>query len=242
MSTSALETELVEASAFEPTKNYERQDYLAALARALNEVDEDVFDELSVDAQDWFNAAVKAINKKQDIPDFPDAEEAEADDSEGEADDNTDDESEDDTADDSETDGDEAEETSKDEDEEAPPPKKTKKPAKAGKPVKVKAKPVVDEDDDDEPEEKAAKKTPKRLPTPGENKNRYGITIGSQGHKAIVMLEEGSRMSAITEDVGGTYYNLLKKLTQDGHKIEKSPTGIIKLIHKDDIKKVKGKK
>ena len=77
--TSVIETELVEAAGFEPTRDYERQDYLAALARAVNEVEEATFDNLSVEAQDWFNSAVKALNKKQDLPEFPDADdEAEA--------------------------------------------------------------------------------------------------------------------------------------------------------------------
>src|SRR5258707_2352470 len=69
---SVIEQELVQASAFEPRRDYERQDYLAALARAINEVAEEDFDALSVEAQDWFNDAVRALNKKQLLPEFPD--------------------------------------------------------------------------------------------------------------------------------------------------------------------------
>src|SRR6478736_5488027 len=76
MATSAIETELVKASDFEPSKKYERQDYLAALARRVNELEEDQYDELSIEAQDWFNAAVRSLNKKQDLPEFPDVEAA----------------------------------------------------------------------------------------------------------------------------------------------------------------------
>src|SRR4029077_10869977 len=69
----SIEKELVEASGFSPRKNYQRQDYLAALARAVNEIEEDKFDAMSTDAQDWFNDAVRALNKKTTLPEFADA-------------------------------------------------------------------------------------------------------------------------------------------------------------------------
>lgn len=230
MATSAIETALVEATGFEPTKNYERQDYLAALARAVNDLDEADFDSLEVEAQDWFNLAVKALNKKKDLPDFPDLEGED----EAEADDSTGDDTEDDTTDDAETD-----EAEDDAEEEAPePPKKV---------VKIKSRMLQEQEAAKKP--MVSKKKPynvKKLPPPNASTgevDKFGQKLDSQGHKACEMLEQGSRMSALTEEIGGTYYNLLKKLVKEGHKIEKSPNGIITLIHKDGTpKKAKVKK
>ena len=112
MTTSVIETELVEASGFEPTKNYARQDYLAALARVVNDMDEKDYDNLTVEAQDWFNAAVRALNKKQDLPEFADVAEdddgeAESEESDTGSDDAGDGESEDNTGDDTDDGSDE---------------------------------------------------------------------------------------------------------------------------------------
>lgn len=70
----SIESELVEATGFEARKNYEdRQDYLAALARSVNDLDEEAYDTLSNEAVEWFNAACRALNNKKDIEDFEDA-------------------------------------------------------------------------------------------------------------------------------------------------------------------------
>lgn len=72
---SKIEKELLDAAEFKPKKKYDnRQDYLAALARATIAIDDAVFDKLSDPAADWSNDAVKAIREKKPLPDFPDAE------------------------------------------------------------------------------------------------------------------------------------------------------------------------
>jgi len=213
---SEIQTEIVDATGFEPTKNYERQDYLAALARAANDLDTDDFDALSVDAQDWFNSAVKALNKKEELPEFPDVDEN------------------------AEPEGEE-EQTAEDADEEVeaepqPPPKKVK-----AKKAKAQPEPEAEEEVEAEPEPPKKRAKP-LLPA---NADRYGVTAGSKNHRAIQMFEDGCRMGDVTEKVGGTYYNLLGKLKKAGHKVEKSPNGITRLTHSDDVaapKKVKAKK
>jgi len=77
---SAIEQELIEATGFTPRRNYpDRQDYLAAVARAVDQLEDVDFDGLSAEAADWFNAAARALSNKKTIVDFPDAEpEAEA--------------------------------------------------------------------------------------------------------------------------------------------------------------------
>jgi len=214
---SELQDELVKASGFEPTKNYDRQNWLAALARSVNELPEEDFDGLSVEAQDWFNEAVKALNKKKDVPDFPDAEPTE------EA-----------AADDAETETEEGD-PSDDEDvaeEETPPPKK------AAKGKKAKAEPVEDEE---APAPKKRAPAAKKPAAAVSGADEYGVT-GGKSQQAIKMLEKGCRMSDITEEVGGTYYNLIQRLTKDGHVVEKTGNGMLKLTHADKAKKAKVKK
>jgi len=74
----SVEEELIEASDFKPRRNYSnRQDYLAALARAVDQLGDPELDALSREAGEWFYAAAEAINAKTDIPDFEDEPSAE---------------------------------------------------------------------------------------------------------------------------------------------------------------------
>ena len=217
---SELQDELVKASGFEPTKNYDRQNWLAALARSVNELPEEDFDGLSVEAQDWFNEAVKALNKKKEIPDFADAEETE--------------ETEEATADDEGDPSDDEIEAKPDteEVEEAAPPKK------AAKGKKAKAEP---DEDEEAPAPKKRAPAAKKPAAAVSGADEYGVT-GGKSQQAIKMLEKGCRMSDITEEVGGTYYNLIQRLTKDGHVVEKTGNGMLKLTHADKAKKAKVKK
>ena len=72
--TGKLEKELIKATKFKPPKGgYKgRQDELAALARLGSRLPDDDFDDLSDEAGDWVNAAVKAIMAKADIKEFED--------------------------------------------------------------------------------------------------------------------------------------------------------------------------
>jgi hypothetical protein len=71
-----IEQQIIEATSFEAPRKYkERQDYLAALAKAVNKLEDKEFDTLSNEAVDWFNDACRAISNKKDIPEFADAEE-----------------------------------------------------------------------------------------------------------------------------------------------------------------------
>lgn len=232
--TSEIQEELVKASGFEATKNYERQDYLGALLRAVNDIDEATFDDLSVDAQDWFNAAVKALNKKKDLPDFPDLEGGEAATGNGK----DDGDSELAATEDGEAEG-------ADPEVEADPEPAPAKKGKNKKPV------AVEEEEAEDPPAKAAKAKkpaaqPKRTPPVRTAEvDDYGVALNSKNHTAITYFEKGCRMIDVTEEIGGTYYNLLQKLTKAGHTVEKQANGIIKVRHKDGLtqaKKGKAKK
>lgn len=70
---SAIEKELTEATGFVPRKNYpDRQDYLAAIARAVDGLEDVDFEGLSTEAAEWFNAAARALSAKKVIVDFAD--------------------------------------------------------------------------------------------------------------------------------------------------------------------------
>ncbi len=249
-----IESELVETSGFKPGKKYQRQDYLAALTRAVNELDEVDFDGLSIEAQDWFNDAVRAINKKVDLPDFPDSNGA------GEADDEE--------ASDEEPEVEEASEAEPEPVEASA--KRKRKPTKPQPKKVVEPEPEPGEEDasqagdepDPEPEEpeadpptpptKAASarrkkgQPPRKLPHPeiidhrGKKPeeieiewDKYDHVKGTKVSAACVMFEQGCRMSDVTASIGGTYYNLLSDLTKAGHKVEKAANGMITLTHKD---------
>jgi hypothetical protein len=77
---SAIETEIIEATEFTlPKGGYkERQDYLAALAKATGKLSDDEYDALTDDTADWIKDAIKAIKAKDEIEDFPDLEDEDA--------------------------------------------------------------------------------------------------------------------------------------------------------------------
>jgi hypothetical protein len=252
---SGIEQELLEASGFEPRRNLGRQDYLAALARAINEVDETDFDAMSVEAQDWFNDAVRALNKKKNLPDFPDAEtETEvAKASKGEKDGTEGDptpppspatipDPDEDPVEDDEDD-DEAEEA----EEEKPKPLKTAKAAKAPKVVKAKKvkEPEPEEVEaaaEEEAEEVEEKPKIKRLSDmANQPKDKWGFPIKTKNSAAMSMFEKGCRMADVTEAIGGSYYNALSKAVKRGHQLEKASNGVMRLTCMDEIKPVKAK-
>lgn len=80
---SELETSIVKISGFKaPKEGYpDRQDHLAALARLANKLNDKAWLRLSDEATSWVNAAIRAINAKDEIKDFDvgaELEEAEA--------------------------------------------------------------------------------------------------------------------------------------------------------------------
>lgn len=226
---SVVEKEIVEATAFDPPKEYaNRQDYLAALARAVDNLDDETFDGLSNEATDWFNTSVRAMNNKKKLPDFEGAEEEPA---EEEVDPETGEITEEHA---------EAEEMVEEAEEAPTPPPKAKKPAaKAAKPEKAAA-----------PARRPKGVPPKKLDHPPIERNEdpetfeldeFGSVRGSKNSAAAAMLKKGCRMADVTESIGGTYYNLVQRLVKQGHHLEKSSNGMLKLTHKDEAPK-KGKK
>ncbi len=262
MPKSVIEQELLDVSGFEPKKSYkDRQDYLGALARAVQDVSNDDFDTLSDAAADWHGDAVDAINDRNEIPDFPDLEadaepETKSARKRGKAAAEEDEPVDEAEADDAAEEDGEADEADGDEAEEEPPQKpgrsRTKPAAKAkDKPKgKDKEKPTPKKDAKGnskskraEAEDEPAPKAKRGAPSDGAiTLDRYGIAEGTKNAQAVAMLEKGAKMSDVNSEIGGTYYNLLKRLVKQGHTLEREPGGKLRLVHKDDGgKPAKGK-
>src|SRR5579859_6327418 len=75
---SEIEQELLKATKLKIQKDWDRQDFLAALARSTHKLSNEDYDELTDAAADWTNDAVEALNKKNGIEEFPDFIEGEA--------------------------------------------------------------------------------------------------------------------------------------------------------------------
>lgn len=71
---SKIKAELVAATEFAAKRGEDEQAGLKRLVLAVQELSDAEWDKLSGPAQDWFNSAGTAMNKKKDIPAFPDAE------------------------------------------------------------------------------------------------------------------------------------------------------------------------
>jgi hypothetical protein len=243
----AIETELAEATGFKPPRGgfKDRQDELAALAKAAYRLDDDTFDEVTDEAADWVNNAIKAINGKGTIPE-PDldeaGEEAEAEEAAAEdepAEDTQDEgaeEAEDETSDEEEASQAEADHEAEEAAEhKAAEAKKTKR--KAGRPKAAKPK-----YDDDEPLPRPKNPPPTRYDNVDGTKDRFGVMIGTKTHDAVKMYEKGCTTKEIQDALGegptkagGRFYNILKKLSREGHLVERDANGVFKLTHKDDI-------
>lgn len=78
---SAIQKELTKLLDIDPPKRGDRQEFLVKLIKGVSGLSDQAWDDLSAEAQAWFNAAVDAKNAKaKELPDFPDLEaEAEAD-------------------------------------------------------------------------------------------------------------------------------------------------------------------
>jgi hypothetical protein len=202
----SIEKELLKATGFEPKRKYpDRQNYLAALARATNQLEDKEFEALSEAAIDWFNAAAKAIGNKRDIEEFEAFPET------GVPGDVTEDDAELEAAV-AEADEDEAE---------AEVEKRVPKDVSPGlgkrfyKKPPPKALKVPSTDDDIQDVEL----------------DKFACIPGTKNAQAASLFEGGARMSDVTKTLGGTYYNLLARLVKQGHKVEKGLHGIILLTY-----------
>jgi hypothetical protein len=258
-----IERELIKVTKYKVQRKFsDRQDYLKSLLNSVSKLTDDDFDDLSLPAATWANAAVEAFNSKSDdIPDFEEVdydglEDNEINDPEdgGEAPgseetDETSEPEEDPETDDAE---DEPELPLEDEPEEAPVKAKGKKPAVGKNPggKKTVAKKVEPEPEKAPPVKLSGKRrTPElgivapphhKVKRPDEDVilDKWGCMEGSKNSRALFLFEKGATTAEVKEKVGGTYYNIMKKMVEDGHTLEKEGS-IVTIIHKDTMAKAK---
>ncbi len=230
----------------------DRQDYLAAILRSADkwftkhDPEGDVFDNLDDPVATWFDQATDQMNKKREIPDFPDLEESEEYDNNDVGEEEPDEE-----ADQDEEAQDEADEQAPDPDPAGEPEGAETDPAPAPDPGSDTGadpdprSPAAPEGGPPEPHQAKPKKVkkPKREPTGYENitgeKDRFGVVLGTKTAKAVAMYEKAASVRNVTDALGGRHYNILVKLAKDGHLVEKLPDKVFRLTHKNDVAKRK---
>jgi hypothetical protein len=247
--TGKLEKELIKATGFKPPKGgyKDRQDELAALARLGSKLPDDDFDDLSDEAGNWVNAAVKAIVAKGTIKDFTDDTGTAPEDDAEEARDATPDEDgeqqepedgdssgKDDTEADAQAEADaEANNEADEADQEViKPHKRRKHDTKRPKvdPAKIKRQEVR------LARGKALEGMATRYDHLDGSIDRYGVLIGTKTHDAVLLYEKGTTSKELLEKAGGRFYNILRRLSENGHLVERSPEGVFTLTHKDEIR------
>lgn len=222
-----IERELIKATGYKPARKFsDRNDYLGSILNATSKLSDEDFMELSDDAADWINAATASQNAKDhELPDF---DEVAPPDEEGDSDSDSDaEDSSDEGGDDPEMDETTGEihvaEPEVNDEPELPLPK-----VKHKIPKPVKAEPKV---------------PAKKRPLPGRNEDvtldKWGSIEGSKNSKALALFEKGATAKEVKDLLGGTYYNILGKAKENGHKLEKEGS-LIKLTHKDDLGKKSG--
>lgn len=130
-----------------------------------------------------------------------------------------------------EADDDEQDENEPEEDEKPVKAKGKKAPAKKAVPAPKKA-----------PAKAVKEKAPPKEAKPKKPKSddeevyldKWGCMVGSKNSQALAMFEKGATTTEVKKAIGGTYYNILKKMTQDGHRLEKQGA-LMTLIHKSDL-------
>lgn len=235
-----IERELIKVTGYEPKRKFaDRQDYLGSILNAVIKLTDEDFENLSDEAATWANAAIEAKNSKEEFPDFMEIPLGEGDEDDAIENDPDDGDDVDSGVDDTDP-VEEPIEASEDASDEAEP--EEVKPVKK----KVVGRPALKKGE--KPPEKVAK--PKnRFPVPRPKEedvvlDKWGSMEGSKNSQALAMFEKGATTMEVKTKIGGTYYNILKKAVQAGHKLEKEGH-LVKLTHKSEIggkKEVKKKK
>jgi len=164
-------------------------------------------------------------------------------------------------------DQDEVNEGSVEEDEDEPPPPKKTKPKKRvsqeAQDVEAEAKPKkgkkaaakqADDEDSSEPDAQDEDETPKKPKPKGRKiektpydrlsgaKDKFGLYDGTQTSKAAHLYEQGATVKHVSDVLGGKHRNVLKKLEEFGHRVEKLEGGVYKVTHRDLVPKKAKKK
>ena len=233
MAKNKIESELQKVSKIKPKSGEERPAYIIRLVEVVQEKvekDEEVWDSLSEEAQNFINAVSTAANDKEDTPDFP-ADKAEAPDEE-EADGEDEAEEEEDGE---EAEDDDAETETDDEEEKKPVTKKKATPKKEAKkeatPKKAAAKEAAPKDEKKKkPTTKAATEKKPTAEKPAKEK-KVAVKTRSGAQQMIKKL--------ILKQPAITVEQLLEKLDKAGHKPSRLAVSSIRSGFRDSIRVIK---
>jgi hypothetical protein len=230
-----VERELIKVTSYKTQRKFDdRQDYLMSILNSVMKLTDDDFNNISDEAAAWANAAVEVHNSKNggELPDFdevdpqeaseddePEAEESE-DDVEGTEDADPEDDEPEDDAEGAEDDAEAEPDEEADEPEEKPAKKAKAKAAPPAKPAKAKEKVI-------KPPKKPKNEDDAVL-------DKWGCMEGSKASQALVLFEKGATTKEVKDKIGGTYYNILGKMVERGHKMSKDGA-IITLTHKSSL-------
>lgn len=232
---SEIEKELREACSFKSKPKYPgRADYLADLATKVDTLNDKEFGELSAEARDWHSSAITAINDREDPPEFDDAV-VEGEDPVEDLETEVAAENEEDDVIDPVT----GEVLDPEEGEPEPRPAKAKVTNKPINPPAAGTRKFRDRPVGSSPKVPIAGKPHGKRPGPHQyahaDRDKYGLVKGSKVSEACKMFEAGCPMSHITKSLGGPQNNILHKLEEAGHRVERYE-GVIHLTHKDEVK------
>lgn len=191
---SEIEKEILEVTGAREQKPKEkRPTYLKRIVEKVTELEDDDWEKLSTEAQEWANEGAKALNKDKPAPDFPDIEEDDEDEDESET------EAEDETAEaDDEAgedeDEDEAEEDEAEEDEDEKPA--ARKKAKSSGRTKTRRTSTKKE-----PKAKASTKEKTKKPAKESKKKKDENEISITDAIKLEMLEDPTLSTGDLEDI-----------------------------------------
>lgn len=252
-----IEREIIKITKYKVQRKFaDRQDYLKSLFTAVQKLSDDDFDDLTDEAAIWANACVEAHNSQRD-GDLPDFDEVAIDDDADDENEESSDDDEDEGVSEDDDDGEEANDSDNededvvddggepvqlDSDSDGSDDEETEQTASEDdeevqvKPAKKKAKnPVKAKVEDPKPPKVNKGIIPKIKQKPLDMEedvvlDKWGCMEGSKNSQALKMFEKGATAKEIKEAIGGTYYNILNRMVQQGHKLEKSGS-VFKLTH-----------
>jgi hypothetical protein len=213
-----IREELMEATSLKPKKKEDDSEFISRLSGAVEDLEEDAWDKLSTEAQEFHNSVALAKKNDQDIPPFPDEEAEESSDT-----------TKDEPAEDAEQeDGDateDGEETmAKDKDDEDTP--KKKKPAArsvANKPEKASAKGKA-----------AAEKEKPAKTTKSKSNSAKPVKAKEKPDKKVGIISRVRQLVIKNPNIG--IDDLVAKLEKDGYKGSKMAISTTKQATRDVLK------
>lgn len=218
---SIMEVELVELAGIKPKAREDRSKFLDRLVRKIDDMGDNGWGAMSEDQQAWINAGIEAIEGDKPVVEFANGEKKNKDKkAKGKK---VKSNSEDPETNEDASGQDEYEATKELADEASG--KSTKSKGK-----KAKGKKAGPAQPDKKKHGGGPRKTKPEMRAK-RGKDQFGLLNESKSSIAATMFVKGSTMAKVREETGINHYNLLNRLTDEGHEIERK-AGVITLVPK----------